>query len=116
MGWYYSTSERVISVPVGNGEVVGVRPYTHVFVDSRMENRSEVRRLVSLGKLQRTGDPGRGAEKVVPAQPIAQAEVDKGAFSESIVAEGKESAPVDAPPKTKKRSTRKTKAKSSTAG
>jgi len=90
MGWYYSTSERVIAVPVGNGEIVGVRPYTHVFVDQRLESRAEIRRFVSRGLLQRSGSPGRGAKKAIPAQPIARQAIKLSgavAFSESIVAE-----------------------------
>lgn len=92
MGWYYCTSERVIPVPVGNGEVVGVRPYSHVFIDSRMEGRGEVRRYVSIGHLQRCGNPGKGAVKAIPAQPIAQKDTSgsgETAFSDSIVAEAK---------------------------
>ena len=90
MGWWYSTCERVIPVPVGNGEVVGVRPYTHVWIDPRMEGRAEVRRYVSLGHLQRSGNPGRGSRKQVPAQPVAQkppAKSGERAFSDSIVVE-----------------------------
>lgn len=86
MAWYYYTGSTVLSVPIGKGEVVAVRPHTSIFVDPSVENTASFKRHAKV--LRRTGAPKVGVD-LVPAQPIAQVEVAKPhLFSDSFV-EGK---------------------------
>jgi hypothetical protein len=86
MAWYYYTGSTILSIPVGNGEVVAARPYSTIFVDASIENSASFKRLGKV--LRRTGAP-KGGVDLVPAQPIAQVAVDKPhLFSDSFV-EGK---------------------------
>ena len=98
MGWYYNPSGRPVAVELGDGEVLSVRPGSVVEVSGRGETLGSLSHLVSIGRLQRTGNPGR--KRVVAnnsAQPVKSvaklpAEKDKTGkpvFSDSIVAEGK---------------------------
>lgn len=86
MAWYYYTGSTVLSIPVGKGEVVAARPYSTIFVDPSIENTASFKRLGKV--LRRTGAPKDGVD-LVPAQPIAQVEIEKPhLFSDSFV-EGK---------------------------
>lgn len=86
MAWYYYTGSTILSIPVGNGEVVAARPYSTIFVDQSIENSAAFKRLGKV--LRRTGAPKDGVD-LVPAQPIAQVAVEKPhLFSDSFV-EGK---------------------------
>ena len=84
MGWYLYTGSSPSPVPVGNGEVVAVRPNTKVFVPSEAEGKPEVKRLLASGRLCVTSWP-RGAK--LPKVEVGLAEnVNIGStdFAESI--------------------------------
>ena len=86
MAWYHYTGSTILSVPIGKGEVIAVRPHTTIFVDPSVENTTSFKRHAKV--LRRTGAPKVGVD-LVPAQPIAQVAVEKPhLFSDSFV-EGK---------------------------
>ena len=68
MAWYYYSGDTILSVHVGNGEVIAARPHSTIFVDPSAENSAAFKRLGRV--LRRTGAP-RNAVVHVPAQPIA---------------------------------------------
>ena len=88
MGWYYCTSEKTVSVPVGKGEVVAARPFSHVFIDRDAETDARVKLLVSRGVLSRSGSPDRSkAVRLVPKQSVVapKKETIETNFSKAIV-------------------------------
>lgn len=120
MGWYYNPSGRPVAVELGDGEVLSVRPGSVVKIAGRGETLGTLAHLVSMGKLQRTGDPGR--KKTVAnnsAQPVKSVaklapEKDKSeglGFNDSIVAESKLP---PAPATTTRKTRRRTKASETT--
>ncbi len=96
MGWFYSVSERVVSVNIGKGEVVAVRPYSHVFIDPSSEGNHSVKSLVQRGVLQRSGSPDKkNAKKFVPEVPVAEIAIEaKSQFAGSIIEGAKAKRPV----------------------
>jgi hypothetical protein len=69
MPYFFNNSETTTSVEVGNGEVVSVFPKDTVFIEGPASSKREVKRMISLGILQRTGNPNR-REKRVPMNNI----------------------------------------------
>jgi hypothetical protein len=83
MAWYYYNGDSILSVSIGNGEVVAVRPHSTIFVDATAENSAAFKRFGRV--LRRTGAP-KDAKSLVPAQPIAgKVTVAENSFSASIV-------------------------------
>jgi hypothetical protein len=83
MAWYYYGGDTILSVHVGNGEVIAARPHSTIFVDPSAENSAAFKRLGRV--LRRTGAP-RDAVIHVPAQPIAgKIVVPANAFSDSFI-------------------------------
>lgn len=87
MAWYYYNGNTVLSIQIGNGEVIAARPHSTFFVDPAAENSAAFKRLSRV--LRRTGAP-RDAASLVPPKPIAgEIVVPKNTFSESFI-EGKD--------------------------
>ena len=83
MAWYYYSGDSILAVPVGNGEVIAVRPHSTIFVDATVENTAAFKRFGRF--LRRTGAP-KDAKSLVPAQPIAgKIAAPVSIFSDSIV-------------------------------
>jgi hypothetical protein len=86
MAWYYYNGNTVLSIQIGNGEVIAARPHSTFFVDPTAENSASFKRLSRV--LRRTGAP-RGATVFVPEKPIGGAIVSPpNIFSDSFI-EGK---------------------------
>jgi hypothetical protein len=87
MAWYYYNGNTILSIQIGNGEVIAARPHSTFFVDPTAENSAAFKRQSRV--LRRTGAP-RGAIILVPEKPISgEIVVHKNVFSESFI-EGKD--------------------------
>ena len=84
MGWYFFSGHMVEPVPVGNGEVVAVRPNTKVFIDPSKETSIEVQRLRARGLLNPCSWP-KGAKNLVPAEPIEAKAAEVTPFADAVV-------------------------------
>jgi hypothetical protein len=75
MGWFFHKGEKTCAVEIGQGEVVSVRPYSHVWIDPRAETRSQTKRLIGRGLLQRSGPPRNKAKRkrFVPSDEVVGA-------------------------------------------
>ena len=88
MSWYYNVGTKVVSVDVGNGEVVATRPQSYVYVDATQENSVNLRYLVSKNVLQRCSAPkGLKKQSFVPVDPVVEtklSEVEVSSFAKSV--------------------------------
>lgn len=75
MAWYYNRTSRVLSVSVGNGEVVAVKPHHHVWIENNQLQVEEIKKVISFGKLQRTSAP-KGVLKQFPPNPIESSRIE----------------------------------------
>ena len=81
MAWYFNCSPKAQAVPTGDGNVISVRPNTHVEVFLETE---ALRRLVKRNKIVRSGRP---VHKIVPRAPYVEAaeiEVERKPFAQQI--------------------------------
>lgn len=86
MAWYYYSGSTILSVPVGKGEVLAVRPHTTIFVDPSVEGSAAFKRFSNV--LRRSGAP-KGAKPILPAQPIAADTIASGHLMSDSFIEGK---------------------------
>ena len=88
MPWFYYSGKRPVPISIGNGEVVAVRPHTHIEIDGKSINTPEIARLKSLRHLRLTGTPKDVRSFVKSERVISDfSKVDKR-FADSIVSEG----------------------------
>ncbi len=83
MAWFYYTGESTSAVPIGNNEVVSVRPYTKVEIDDRTLTSWGVSKLVSSGEFQRCGAPSN-ASTAIPDKPVEMAVFEPSEFANAI--------------------------------
>lgn len=91
MTWYYYSGPKVEPIPVGNGEVKAIPPFTHFEVHGDSGNATKLGILRARGFLRVCGMPAsaRGSQPAsvkVESVPIPSRVDDR--FSESIVSEG----------------------------
>lgn len=73
MSWYFNTGTKVVNVDVGKGEVVAVRPQSHVYVDATQENNVNLKYHVRKSILQRCSAPkGLKKQRFVPVVPVEE--------------------------------------------
>ena len=75
MPWFYNRMSKVVSVTVGNGEVVAVKPHSHVWIETNELQREEIKKLMSFNRLQRTSAP-KGVAKQFPPNPIESSRIE----------------------------------------
>jgi len=63
MPWYYYSGAKPVAIPVGDGEVVSVRPHTKVEIQPSSANDVQIRTLSKMGTLRACGRPPEAPER-----------------------------------------------------
>ena len=92
MPWYYYSGQKPVAIPVGDGEVVSVRPHSKVEIKPSSANDVQIRSLSKMGTLRTCGRPPQAPElkKVEEGvvEPPKSAPGEPFKFNEFLVKEG----------------------------